>query len=244
MEIYEKFASVYDAIMDDSLYDKWTAFSLRHFPKGKKTLLELACGTGIQSVRFAQEGLEVTGLDLSSDMLKIARKRAQAAGFDLPFLQANMLDLSAAGQYDLITCYSDSLCYMQDEVEVGDVFKQVYDHLNEGGRFIFDVHSTYQIDELFPGYSHHENAEDFAMVWDTYADEAPHSVVHELTFFIQDEDGRFSRFDEVHEERTYDILTYDILLEQAGFKSFKVYADFEDEEPGETSQRWFFVCEK
>lgn len=244
MEIYEKFASVYDAIMDDSLYDKWTAFSLRHFPKGKKTLLELACGTGIQSVRFAQEGLEVTGLDLSSDMLKIARKRAQAAGFDLPFLQANMLDLSAAGQYDLVTCYSDSLCYMQDEVEVGDVFKQVYDHLNEGGRFIFDVHSTYQIDELFPGYSHHENAEDFAMVWDTYADEAPHSVVHELTFFIQDEDGRFSRFDEVHEERTYDILTYDILLEQAGFKSFKVYADFEDEEPGDTSQRWFFVCEK
>ena len=244
MEIYEKFASVYDAIMDDSLYDKWTAFSLRHFPKGKKTLLELACGTGIQSVRFAQESLEVTGLDLSSDMLKIARKRAQAAGFDLPFLQANMLDLSAAGQYDLVTCYSDSLCYMQDEVEVGDVFKQVYDHLNEGGRFIFDVHSTYQIDELFPEYSHHENAEDFAMVWDTYADEAPHSVVHELTFFIQDEDGRFSRFDEVHEERTYDILTYDILLEQAGFKSFKVYADFEDEEPGDTSQRWFFVCEK
>ena len=82
------------------------------------------------------------------------------------------------------------------------------------------------------------------MVWDSYADEAPHSVVHELTFFIQDEDGRFTRFDEVHEERTYDILTYDILLEQAGFTSFKVYADFEDQEPGDTSRRWFFVCRK
>mgnify|MGYP002233815015 CR=1 FL=1 len=34
---------------------------------------------------------------------------------------------------------------------------------------------------FFPGYSYHENAEEFAMVWDTYADEAPHSVVHELT---------------------------------------------------------------
>ena len=82
------------------------------------------------------------------------------------------------------------------------------------------------------------------MVWDSYADEAPHSVVHELTFFIEEENGCFTRFDEVHEERTYDILTYDILLEQAGFKSFKVYADFEDEEPNDTSQRWFFVCEK
>ncbi|MBM9833162.1 SAM-dependent methyltransferase, partial [Enterococcus faecalis] len=49
---YETFARVYDAIMDDSLYDLWTDFSLRHFPKDKTKLLELACGTGIQSVRF------------------------------------------------------------------------------------------------------------------------------------------------------------------------------------------------
>ena len=54
------------------------------------------------------------------------------------------------------------------------------------------------------------------MLWDTYEDAAPHSIVHELTFFIKEADGSFSRHDEVHEERTYEILTYDILLEQAG----------------------------
>ena len=52
MKNYQKFAAVYDSIMDDSLYDKWTDFSLHHFPKNKKKLLELACGTGIQSIRF------------------------------------------------------------------------------------------------------------------------------------------------------------------------------------------------
>ena len=36
--------------MDDSLYDKWTDFFLRHFPKNKEKLLGLACGTGIQSI--------------------------------------------------------------------------------------------------------------------------------------------------------------------------------------------------
>ena len=51
MATYETFASVYDAIMDDSLYEKWTDFSLRHFPKDKKKLLELACGTGWTLVR-------------------------------------------------------------------------------------------------------------------------------------------------------------------------------------------------
>jgi len=218
MATYETFAAVYDAVMDDSLYDKWTDFSLRHLPKTKerKKLLELACGTGIQSVRFSQAGFDVTGLDLSADMLKIAEKRAASAKQKIDFMEGNMLDLSKAGKYDFVTCYSDSICYMQDEVEVGDVFKEVYNALNEDGLFIFDVHSTYQTDEVFPGYSYHENAEDFAM------------LCH----------------DEVHEERTYEVLTYDILLEQAGFKSFKLFADFEDKEPTETSTRWFFVAQK
>ncbi|MGT2650698.1 class I SAM-dependent DNA methyltransferase [Streptococcus troglodytae] len=245
MTNYQKFAAVYDSIMDDSLYDQWTDFSLRHFPKKKSAkLLELACGTGIQSIRFKQAGFDVTGLDLSQDMLNLARKRAEAADLDIPFIQGNMLELSHLDQFDLVTCYSDSLCYMEDEVALGDVFEQVYAHLNSGGIFIFDVHSTYQMDEVFPGYAYHENAEDFAMLWDTYRDEAPHSVVHELTFFIQDDDGRFTRYDEVHEERTYDLLTYDILLEQAGFKTVKVYADFTDDTPKEDSKRWFFVAEK
>jgi len=64
MATYETFAAVYDAVMDDSLYDKWTDFSLRHLPKTKerKKLLELACGTGIQSVRFSQAGFAGDGL--------------------------------------------------------------------------------------------------------------------------------------------------------------------------------------
>lgn len=98
MKNYQKFAAVYDSIMDDSLYDKWTDFSLRHFPKNKKKLLELACGTGIQSIRFKQAGFDVTGLDLSADMLDLAKKRAQSAHLDIPFIQGNMLDLYSVGK--------------------------------------------------------------------------------------------------------------------------------------------------
>lgn len=244
MATYETFARVYDAIMDQELYDQWTAFSCRHLPKEKTKLLELACGTGIQSVRFAQEGFEVTGLDLSGEMLTLARKRALAASQTIHFVEGNMLDLSGLSGFEAVTCYSDSLCYLADEVEMGDVFEQVYQVLDSGGVFLFDVHSTYQMEQVFPGYSYHENAEDFAMVWDTYADEPPYSVVHELTFFMLEEDGRFSRHDEVHEERTYDLLTYDVLLEQAGFTAVQVFADFEDQAPTDTSRRWFFVARK
>ena len=160
--------------MDDSLYDLWTDFSLRHLPKARigKNYWNWLVGQGFNLFAFSQAGFDVTGLDLSADMLKIAEKRAASAKQKIDFIEGNMLDLSQAGTYDFVTCYSDSICYMQDEVEVGDVFKEVYNALNEGGVFIFDVHSTYQTDEVFPGYSYHENAEDFAMLWDTYEDAA------------------------------------------------------------------------
>ncbi len=116
--------------------------------------------------------------------------------------------------------------------------------LMKTGVFIFDVHSTYQTDEVFQAIPTMKMQKILPCFWDTYEDAAPHSIVHELTFFIKEADGSFSRHDEVHEERTYEVLTYDILLEQAGFKSFKLYADFEDKEPTETSTRWFFVAQK
>ena len=244
MASYETFAAVYDEIMDDSLYDDWTAFSLRHFPEKAHSILELACGTGIQAVRFAKAGFEVTGLDLSYEMLEVAQKRAEREQAQLDLLQADMLDMAGVGTFDVVTCYSDSLCYMPDEKAVAQVFSQVANVLKTGGRFLFDVHSIHQMDDIFPGYAYHENYEDFAFVWDTYEGEEPHSIAHELTFFVKEEDGRFTRRDELHEERTYPIATFEKLLKEADFSKVQVYADFGDQAPTDESLRWFFVAEK
>lgn len=247
MATYETFAAVYDEIMDDSLYDKWTDFSLRQLPKGTKTILELACGTGIQAVRFAQEGYEVTGLDLSYEMLELAQKKAETAKVMLELAKADMLELEGIGEFDAVTCYSDSLCYMPDQEALLRVFEGVYSVLHQGGTFLFDVHSIYQMEEVFAGYNYHENYEDFAFVWDTYEGEKEYSIVHELTFFVKDKkrgEEWFIRRDEVHEERTYPIDTYVSLLKQAGFTAVEIFADFTDEAPTKTSQRWFFKAVK
>ncbi|WEV45163.1 class I SAM-dependent methyltransferase [Streptococcaceae bacterium ESL0687] len=245
MAIYEDFARVYDSIMDDSLYDAWYDFSIRHASKNTKKILELACGTGKLSLKFAEEGYKVYGLDFSEEMLTIAYNRAVDADLDVAWIEGDMRDLGQIDTYDLVTCYSDSICYMPNQEEVQKVFDEVYSSLNDEGTFIFDVHSTHQIDQVFPGYSYHENDEDFAFVWDSYPGLHEHSITHELTFFVKDEeDGKFIRRDEIHDERTYTIYNYQIMLENAGFSSVEVYADFEDEQPKEDSARWFFVCKK
>lgn len=241
---YETFAFIYDEVMDTSLYEKWLAFSKRHLPADTTEILELACGTGALAVEFAKAGYQVTGLDLSEEMLMIASDRAFSEEAAVQFIQGNMLDLADIGQYEAITCYSDSLCYMDSAEKVQQVFDEVYQALKENGTFLFDVHSLYQIEQVFPEYSYNYQTEEFAFLWDSYPGNKKASIEHFLTFFIQEEDGRFSREDELHQERTYPLERYQVMLENAGFTNIQMMADFTDEKPNETSRRWFFVCQK
>ena len=240
---YETFAFVYDEVMDASLYQRWLDFSFRHL-NGKKQILELACGTGALAVEFAKKGLDVTALDLSEEMLMVATQRATQAAVNVQFVEGDMLDLTNIGSYEAVTCFSDSICYMEDEMAVQQVFDGVYQLLKEDGIFIFDVHSLYQIDEVFPDYSYHYQTDEFAFLWESYLGKNPHSIEHFLTFFVEDDEDLFSRVDELHQERTYTIAAYLTMLENAGFSKIESYADFMDTKPNEKSRRWFFVCKK
>ncbi len=242
MAFYEDFSRVYDKVMDQALYDEWLAFTQRHLPTQTHSIFELACGSGALSVRLAEHGFEVTGLDISEEMLTLAAKKASDAHVKITFEQGDMRFLGDIGRFDAVTCYSDSLCYLADLAEWKKTVDGVFRLLNDGGMFIFDVHSTYQVDEDFPDFSYHENEEDFAFLWDSFAGEQPHSIVHELSFFIKDTDGKFIRKDEVHEERTYPLEQ--ILSVLTDFSTVQIFADFTDEAPNDTSKRWFFVCQK
>ncbi|MGM0167207.1 hypothetical protein IGI39_002187 [Enterococcus sp. AZ135] len=240
---YETFAFVYDEVMDDSLYQQWLNFSLRHLPKAANQVLELACGTGALAVEFAKKGFDVTGLDLSEEMLTLASDRAIQEEVSINWVAGDMLDLTDIGLYQAVTCFSDSLCYMQDATQVQQVFKGVYQLLKESGTFIFDVHSIYQMEEVFPNYSFHDQTEDFAFLWDSYSGDSDYSIEHFLTFFVKMDSEMFERFDELHKERTYPLEMYQKMLTEVGF-NVEVFADFTDEGPIETSKRWFFVCQK
>lgn len=244
--LYKTFAFVYDEVMDPFLYMEWLNFSRRHLPKETKRILELACGTGALACDFAREGYDVTALDLSEQMLSVASERAQEEGVEVQFVQGDMMDLSEVGTYEAITCFSDSLCYMPDRQSVQQVFDSVYQALEEGGTFIFDVHSVFQVDEVFPEYSYHYQTEEFAFLWDSYPGEKNHSVEHFLTFFVKENEGdeKFVRHDELHQERTYSMENYYTMLENANFYNIEIFADFTDEKPEENATRWFFVCKK
>src|SRR4051794_30882952 len=118
---YEQFAYLYDELMKDAPYDQWVSFvknMLAKYDIEATRLLDLACGTGELSVRFAKQNLDVTGIDLSEDMLSVAQAKAEASGVKIPFFQQNMANLEGQGQFDIIGIFCDSLNYLQTKEEV------------------------------------------------------------------------------------------------------------------------------
>ncbi len=94
---YDSMASYYDTVLEPFLGKmRRKIVKVSNINPGMK-VLEVACGTGTQAVRFKKAGAEYTGVDLSSAMLGVAGKRnlvcLHADGTELP-LEDNSFDLS------------------------------------------------------------------------------------------------------------------------------------------------------
>jgi len=247
---YKQFAYLYDELMKDAPYDEWVRFvkdmAAKYYNHHERLrFLDLACGTGELSIRFAEAGFDVTGVDLSEDMLAVAQAKAAEKGVQIPFYQQNMAELEGLEHFDVIGIFCDSLNYLESEKEVVATFVHVFQSLKPDGLFLFDVHSLYKITNIFSEQTFAQNDEEIAYIWNSFPGEYPNSVEHELSFFVFDEQSqKYDRFDELHFQRTFSIDQYSQWLTEAGFTILEISADFGSGTPEEQSERIFFVAAK
>ncbi|WP_347549520.1 class I SAM-dependent methyltransferase [Pseudalkalibacillus hwajinpoensis] len=239
---YERFSYVYDRLMEDAPYDEWAKLVMNERKAGK--VLDLGCGTGECSIRLAEAGYDVTAVDLSEHMLSVAQEKAIASKLPIQFIQQDMRELETGDLYDVVTIFCDSLNYVTDREGVQSVLNRAFTHLKPGGVLLFDVHSLYKMDHLFIGQTFADNQEDVSYIWHSFAGEESGAVEHELSFFLENEDGLYERFDEIHLQRTFEIDEYITWLSYSGFTALSITADFTEEEPFDSAERIFFKAFK
>lgn len=102
---------------------------------GVRRVLDVACGTGRHSVRLAERGYQVTGVDINPDSLEWARAHAVERGVGVPFLEGSYLQLSQAtpGPFDALYCVGNSLSLCESEGEVLQVLREFLAVLRPGG---------------------------------------------------------------------------------------------------------------
>ncbi|MFB0563293.1 MAG: class I SAM-dependent methyltransferase [Candidatus Lokiarchaeia archaeon] len=237
---YAKFAEVYDLFVRADFHKEYYRFIIRILNKLKfkpESVLDLACGTGKLAKLFLDNGYMVEGLDISESMLSIARKRG------LTVYQGNMVDFELGKKYDLILCVYDSLNYILKQSELLRCFKSVNRHLNEKGKFIFDMNSDFKINKVLPAYkTDYHKIGDTELIW--LNSHKRNKWIGELILFIKTENGKFRRFFEKHVERAYKIDTIKKLLKKASFEILGAFSDYKFNEIKKDSKRWFFICKK
>lgn len=248
MSQYSDFAFIYDELMNDVDYDKWVLY-IEEIIKKKgvkvKNILELACGTGNLTIPLTLKNYDIAGIDISEDMLNIAREKATEQGVELVLLQQNIAELDfEVENLDCVLCACDGFNYLTYDDEIENCFSRVYDILKKDGIFIFDISSYYKLSNTLGNNTFAEKRENIVYIWQNYFDDTESLIDMELTFFIKDKSGKYDKFTEVHQQRAYtekEILNF---LKKSGFNNIEVLSDFKMEAPKEKSERLFFVCKK
>jgi SAM-dependent methyltransferase len=144
MAAYERFSSFYDAVMDDPAPRAQQVIEwVNKYLPNASSLLELGCGTG-SILEWLRSVPSLTGLDLSPEMLAVAREKVP----DARLIEADMKAFSLAETFDVVICVFDSLNHLLSFRDWQSMFEVVHQHLVDGGLFIFDVNTLGELRRL------------------------------------------------------------------------------------------------
>lgn len=244
MDIYTSFAQVYDLFMDNVPYEQWCAFLcdlLKQHDITDGPVVDIGCGTGKMTRLMSACGYDMTGIDNSAEMLQIAIDQQEE---DILYLLQDMQELELDGCVRAIYSVCDCINYVLDEDELFCAFQKIYQYLETGGVFIFDVNTSYKYKELLCENTFAESREEGSFIWENYYDEEARINEYDLTLFIPEEKGLYRRFAETHYQRNYELTELHKLLTRAGFVCETVYDDYTAMPVNETSERAVFLAKK
>jgi 2-polyprenyl-3-methyl-5-hydroxy-6-metoxy-1,4-benzoquinol methylase len=110
--------------------------------KGK--VLDLACGPGRHSLLFARKGFDVTGIDLSENLLRVAESSSRKEKLKIQFIKADLRNIELTEKFDLVVNLFTSFGFFEKDEDNFSIFRTASDVLKPGGYFVFDfLNSTF-----------------------------------------------------------------------------------------------------
>lgn len=245
MDAYKALAASYDRLTNDVDYTAVVDFYNQILSReGLKlrTAVDLACGTGSVAIRLAEQGLQVTAVDMSEDMLTVAWQKAGEMENPPRFVCQKLQELRLPRGVDLAVCALDSLDYITNPADCAQAIQRIYKALNPGGIFIFDVNTPEKL-RAMDGQVFLDEDDDVYCIWRGEFDEKTNICSYGMDLFQRDGDCWLRSFEE-HREYAYSQEQLIGYLKDAGFTHIEVYADRRFEAPVVGEQRIYFKARK
>lgn len=239
----------YDELMDIVPYDFWAEYvmTLFHFVGHQpRRVLDCACGTGNVSFELAKHGLEVVGVDLSSEMIAQARAKAAGIHFDLAvrFFQGDLAQFDLGETFDSVSCLYDSLNYILEPERLQAAFARIAAHLETDGVFVFDLNSVFAFEANLFTQTNRNPRRHLHYDWQAHFDSQLRLCTVEMRFERTLRDGTTQVFYERHRERAYTRQEIEAMLDATGWELLHTFDAYTLNRPHDRSERWFFVARK
>lgn len=255
MNAYTGFAAVYETFMDNVPYEEWAEYLtglLKEYGIREGLIAELGCGTGTMTRLLAKAGYDMIGIDLSEEMLDIARYDHPEGEEDILYLHQDMREFELFGTVAAVVSLCDSMNYITSEEDLLKVFKLVNNYLDPGGYFIFDMNTIYKYETVIGDRVIAENRDDCSLIWENYYDKEEHINQYDITIYsrveFEDEDEEepdtplYERLEETHIQKAYPAERVKELLREAGMEFVAVYGVGTRELPKEDTERVYFIA--
>ena len=264
--MYEQFAIVYDRIMRHVPYERWSrrieawinAYGISQKCGGKRSggnlsdtfaaeknlVVELGCGTGTMTELLAGRGYDMIGIDASAAMLAMAAEKKVQSKSQTLYLCQKIQEMDLYSSVGTFVCIFDTLNYLLDKKDVQKTLRLVQNYLHPGGIFIFDFNTPFNYEQMVGERTIAESREDYAYVWDNHYHYDRAMTEHEVKFFIKDDDGRYSRYQETHFQKGYSFEQLCHMAGEAGLQLIDAVDDATGTAPDDESGRIFMVLRK
>lgn len=245
--LYSYPAEFYDALQSGVDYGAYCDFAIKTANKYKlhpKTALDLACGTGAVAVELEKRALDVTAVDISEEMLCVLYDRISESDSNILVLCQDMRELDLNDTVDLAVCALDGMNYLLDTKSLKKALERVHLFLSPGGVFIFDMNTRYKFENIYAKRDYILESEGLLCAWQNNYNPKTKKCDFVLSFFEEQDDGSYERYDEIQTERCYSEKTVLRLAKDVGFEVCGVFSDFDYSPLANDSERMYFVLKK
>ena len=220
MRIYKRLSQIYD-LGWGKFAEQYLSLIAQLFNEHdikRARILDLACGTGVLAIALANRGHSVHGIDISPEMVTIAKSKSSGMA-NISFDVQDISRFHVRGKFDLITCTFDSLNYLLNIDDVKAMFCRVASALRKSGLFVFDSNTNQHYVSVGEGSQKQElGRESFVQEWSC------DQVKKEATTIFKFADGTI----EVHQQRPYDLSELNPILTDSGLRVIKTLSWFDN----------------
>ncbi len=248
MKNYKKFTNykllykIFDELQDKSKYKKWARFIEQVWVKlnfKPKSLIDLGCGSGSSFMPFVKS-MKIAGLDSSTEMLKIARKRLKGIDHKVKLFKQSFLDIDLKDKFDAAICLNFTVVHIYKKKDFGEFFKNIYKILNPGGIFVFDIKPRKAFLNIFNKRAEFHKLNGSEYKWEVKQYRSDPNLFKVIFYLKQGEDI----LKETNINRVYALKDIKKYIAESGFKLMGVYDNYDFEKPSLNSKMWVFVLKK